>query len=74
MKRQRESINLIPSENHSSKAVLEALGTVMSTKYAEGDISKSIKKVTLVPDIMVGLSNMTKLNCCANKGLSKHLI
>lgn len=42
MKRQRESINLIPSENHSSKAVLEALGTVMSTKYAEGDIFKSM--------------------------------
>ncbi|CAK61092.1 unnamed protein product (macronuclear) [Paramecium tetraurelia] len=36
IKRQRESINLIPSENHSSKAVLEALGSVMSTKYAEG--------------------------------------
>lgn len=36
IQRQRTSVNLIPSENHSSKAVLEALGSVMSTKYAEG--------------------------------------
>ncbi len=34
--RQKEGINLIPSENHCSKAVLEALGSVMYCKYAEG--------------------------------------
>ena len=36
IKRQQEGIMLIPSENHVSKAVLEALGTVLTDKYAEG--------------------------------------
>lgn len=35
-KRQHQSICLIPSENFTSKAVLEALGSVMSNKYSEG--------------------------------------
>ena len=34
--RQRETINLIPSENHASKAVLEAQGSILTDKYAEG--------------------------------------
>ncbi|MDD5703673.1 MAG: serine hydroxymethyltransferase, partial [Dehalococcoidales bacterium] len=34
--RQRETINLIASENYASKAVLEAQSTVLSNKYAEG--------------------------------------
>lgn len=34
--RQTESLTLIPSENHTSAAVLEALSTVLSDKYAEG--------------------------------------
>lgn len=32
-RRQRESLCLIPSENFTSTAVLEALGSVMSNKY-----------------------------------------
>ncbi|CAG8473827.1 7018_t:CDS:10 [Ambispora gerdemannii] len=35
-KRQRESIVLIPSENFTSRAVMEALGSVMQNKYSEG--------------------------------------
>jgi len=35
-KRQKEDINLIPSENYSSKAVREALGSVFTNKYSEG--------------------------------------
>jgi len=35
-KRQRETINLIPSENYASKAVLEAEGSLLTNKYAEG--------------------------------------
>ena len=35
-KRQRETINLIPSENYVSKAVLEAQGSFLTNKYAEG--------------------------------------
>lgn len=34
--RQRETINLIPSENLVSKNVLKALGSVLTNKYAEG--------------------------------------
>jgi glycine hydroxymethyltransferase len=35
-KRQRETINLIASENYASRAVLEAQGSIMTSKYAEG--------------------------------------
>ncbi len=35
-KRQRETINLIASENYVSRAVLEAEGSVLTNKYAEG--------------------------------------
>jgi glycine hydroxymethyltransferase len=35
-KRQKETINLIASENYTSKAVLEAQGSFLSSKYAEG--------------------------------------
>lgn len=34
--RQRDGLELIPSENHTSAAVLEALATTLSDKYAEG--------------------------------------
>jgi glycine hydroxymethyltransferase len=35
-KRQRETINLIPSENFVSPAVMEATGSVLANKYSEG--------------------------------------
>ncbi|PZC46490.1 MAG: glycine hydroxymethyltransferase [Chloroflexi bacterium] len=34
--RQRKNINLIASENYASKAVMQAQGSVMTNKYAEG--------------------------------------
>ena len=34
--RQSSSLQMIPSENHTSRAVLEALGTVFTNKYSEG--------------------------------------
>ena len=36
IQRQRQAINLIASENYASKAVLEAQGSVLTNKYAEG--------------------------------------
>jgi len=36
IERQRNVINLIASENYASKAVLEAQGSVLTNKYAEG--------------------------------------
>ena len=34
--RQREGLELIPSENYVSRAVLEAMGSVLTNKYSEG--------------------------------------
>jgi glycine hydroxymethyltransferase len=36
LSRQKDQIELIASENIVSKAVLEAVGTVLTNKYAEG--------------------------------------
>jgi glycine hydroxymethyltransferase len=36
VKRQKETINLIASENYTSRAVLEAQGSIFTNKYAEG--------------------------------------
>nr|MDQ6904471.1 serine hydroxymethyltransferase [Bacteroidota bacterium] len=36
LRRQRESIELIASENFTSLQVIQAMGTVLTNKYAEG--------------------------------------
>lgn len=36
LKRQKEGLELIPSENHVSKAVLQAMGSILTNKYSEG--------------------------------------
>lgn len=36
IKREKETINLIASENYVSKAVLSAVGSILTNKYAEG--------------------------------------
>ncbi|MCX7589741.1 MAG: serine hydroxymethyltransferase [Patescibacteria group bacterium] len=36
LKRQKQSINLIPSENYTSKSVLEAISSILNDKYSEG--------------------------------------
>ena len=39
-KRQREGLELIPSENNVSLAVLQAMGSVLTNKYSEGQPGK----------------------------------
>ncbi|MDO8740845.1 MAG: serine hydroxymethyltransferase [Candidatus Woesearchaeota archaeon] len=36
LERQRTELNMIPSESYASRAVLEAMGSVLNNKYAEG--------------------------------------
>jgi len=36
LKRQQEGLELIPSENYVSSAVLEAMGSILTNKYSEG--------------------------------------
>ena len=36
LSRQRSSVELIASENFTSRAVMEAMGSVLTNKYAEG--------------------------------------
>jgi hypothetical protein len=36
--RQQSTLNLIASENYASKSVLEALGSIMTNKYSEGQV------------------------------------
>ena len=53
--RQRDSIELIASENFTSTAVMEAVGSVLTNKYAEGYPSKryygGCEKVDIVDDL-----------------------
>ncbi len=35
-KRQKEGLELIPSENYTSRAVMEAMGSILTNKYSEG--------------------------------------
>lgn len=53
--RQRQTIELIASENFTSPAVLEAVGTVLTNKYAEGYPSRryygGCEKVDVVEDL-----------------------
>lgn len=39
-KRQKEGLEMIPSENYISEAVMEAVGSVLSNKYSEGYAGK----------------------------------
>ncbi len=49
-KRQREVLEMIPSENYTSKEVLEALGTVLNNKYSEGYPKKRYYQGNAVAD------------------------
>ncbi len=54
--RQTEGLELIPSENFVSRAVLEALGSVLTNKYSEGYIGKRYYGGCECIDVVEGLA------------------
>ena len=56
LERQRNTIELIASENFTSKAVMEACGTVLTNKYAEGKPQKRYYNGCEVIDKIEGLA------------------
>ena len=64
-KRQRENIELIASENFTSRAVMEAQGSCLTNKYAEG-YPKSVG--TAVVKMSTPLSNSRSIAPCDCSG------
>ena len=56
VRRQSETICLIPSENHVSRAVLEAAGSVFTNKYSEGYPRKRYYEGQQVVDVLEELA------------------
>jgi glycine hydroxymethyltransferase len=55
-KRQKEVLEMIPSENYTSSAVMEALGTVLTNKYSEGYPKKRYYQGNAVIDSIESLA------------------
>lgn len=55
-KRQKEVLEMIPSENYTSSDVLEALGTVLNNKYSEGYPNKRYYQGNSVADQVESLA------------------
>lgn len=55
-KRQKEVLEMIPSENYTSQAVMETLGTVLTNKYSEGFPGKRYYQGNAVADAVESLA------------------
>src|SRR6266480_841799 len=49
-RRQKDVLEMIPSENYTSQAVMEALGSVLTNKYSEGYPKKRYYQGNAVAD------------------------
>lgn len=65
LKRQKESLGLIPSENISSQAVRDAVGSVLMHKYAEGQPRKRYYQGNKVADQVEQLAKDEALSAFA---------
>src|SRR3989442_2237926 len=72
--RQRDEIELIASENIVSRAVLEAQGSVLTNKYAEGYPGRRYYGGCQFVDIAENLAieRIKKLFCCAFANVQPH--
>jgi len=74
VRRQQHTIELIASENHVSRAVLEALGSVYTNKYAEGYPGKryygGCENMDTVEDL--ARQRLTKLFGCEHCNVQPH--
>src|SRR5215210_1718451 len=73
-RRQRDGLELIASENYVSRAVLEAQGSVLTNKYAEGLPGKRYYGGCQFVDIAENLAieRVTKLFGCAFANVQPH--
>ena len=74
LERQRDEIELIASENIVSRAVLEAQGSVLTNKYAEGLPGKRYYGGCQFVDIveLLAIERVTKLFGCAFANVQPH--
>ena len=74
LNRQRNTIELIASENFTSEAVMQAVGSVLTNKYAEGYPSKryygGCEKVDMVENL--GIERACKLFDCDFANVQPH--
>ena len=54
--RQEEGVELIPSENYTSRAVLQAVGSVFTNKYSEGYPAKRYYGGNEIVDVLENLA------------------
>ena len=67
LERQQTTIELIASENFTSKAVMEACGTVLTNKYAEG---KPHKRYYNGCEVIDGIEELAQQRACSLFGMA----
>ena len=69
LSRQRSTIELIASENIASLAVMQAMGTVLTNKYAEGYSGKRYYGGCEKVDIVEDLAHRARYSSCLSASL-----